>query len=213
MKATNFPALIQYFFTDRFCTQMEASPHTIAGYRDTFRLLVRYAGSRHGKPPTKLTIDDIDADLVADFLTHVESARGKANEARRSSPIRVTILPQHRQYGRKPILLPTYFLGFRGGSWKSHRLDENCMRLFDQIEIAIPLTFRAAGKLLSVDVAVTHPAHAVDYELRNVGEWGGLFWRPRHVRQMATRRISNERCGYLLADDVFEKGLSKGLSE
>ena len=58
----------QSFFTDRLCTQMEASPHTIAGYRDTFRLLVRYAGSRRGKPPTKLTIDDIDADLVAEIM-------------------------------------------------------------------------------------------------------------------------------------------------
>jgi integrase/recombinase XerD len=82
MKATNFPALIQSFFTDRLCTQMEASPHTIAGYRDTFRLLVRYAGSRRGKPPTKLTIDDIDADLVADFLTHVETARGNTARTR-----------------------------------------------------------------------------------------------------------------------------------
>jgi integrase/recombinase XerD len=35
MKATNFPALIQRFFTDRLCTQMEASRHTIAGYRET----------------------------------------------------------------------------------------------------------------------------------------------------------------------------------
>lgn len=82
MKPTNFPALIQSFFTDRLCTQMEASPHTIAGYRDTFRLLVRYAGSRRGKPPTKLTIDDIDADLVADFLTHVETARGNTARTR-----------------------------------------------------------------------------------------------------------------------------------
>jgi integrase/recombinase XerD len=56
MKATNFPALIQRFFTDRLCTQMEASRHTVAGYRDTFRLLIRYASSRCGKPPTRLTI-------------------------------------------------------------------------------------------------------------------------------------------------------------
>ena len=70
MKATNFPALIQRFFTDRLSTQMEASRHTVAGYRDTFRLLIRYASSRCGKPPTKLTIEDLDADLVADFLTH-----------------------------------------------------------------------------------------------------------------------------------------------
>lgn len=82
MKATNFAALIQRFFTDRLCTQMEASPHTIAGYRDTFRLLIRYAGSRCGKPPTKLTIEDLDADLIADFLTHVETARGNTARTR-----------------------------------------------------------------------------------------------------------------------------------
>ena len=82
MKATNFPALIQRFFTDRLLTQMEASHHTVAGYRDTFRLLIRYASSRCGKPPTKLTIEDLDADLVADFLTHVETARGNTARTR-----------------------------------------------------------------------------------------------------------------------------------
>jgi len=43
MTASTFPALLQRFFTDRLCTQMEASAHTIAGYRDTFRLLLRFA--------------------------------------------------------------------------------------------------------------------------------------------------------------------------
>ncbi len=33
MKTVSFPALLQRFFTDRLCTQMEASRHTIAGYR------------------------------------------------------------------------------------------------------------------------------------------------------------------------------------
>ncbi|UWU25585.1 site-specific integrase (plasmid) [Rhizobium sp. CB3060] len=82
MKAASFPALIQRFFTDRLCTQMEASHHTIAGYRDTLRLLIRYASSRCGKPPTKLTIEDLDADLVAEFLTHVETARGNTARTR-----------------------------------------------------------------------------------------------------------------------------------
>jgi len=56
MSAASLPALIQRFFTDRLCVQMEASRHTVAGYRDTFRLLLRYASTRHGKPPVKLTI-------------------------------------------------------------------------------------------------------------------------------------------------------------
>jgi integrase/recombinase XerD len=80
MSAAALPALIQRFFTDRLCIQMEASRHTVAGYRDTFRLLLKYAGARYGKPPVKLTVEDIDADLVADFLVHTETAR--CNSAR-----------------------------------------------------------------------------------------------------------------------------------
>jgi site-specific recombinase XerD len=75
-----FPTLLQRFFTDRLLTQMEASRHTIASYRDTFRLLIRFASARCGKPPTKLGIEDLDADMIGDFLVHVETAR--ANTAR-----------------------------------------------------------------------------------------------------------------------------------
>jgi len=82
MNAATLPSLIQCFFTDRLCTQMEASRHTVAGYRDTFRLLLHFASSRHGKPPAKLTIEDIDADVVADFLVHSETARGNTARSR-----------------------------------------------------------------------------------------------------------------------------------
>lgn len=76
MTSSTFPALLQRFFTDRLCTQMEASAHTVAGYRDTFRLLLRFASEQRGKVPTKLGIEDLDADLIGDFLLHVETARG-----------------------------------------------------------------------------------------------------------------------------------------
>jgi integrase/recombinase XerD len=82
MSAASLPALIQRFFTDRLCVQMEASRHTVAGYRDTFRLLLRYASARHATPPAKLTIEVIDADLVADFLVHTETARGNSARSR-----------------------------------------------------------------------------------------------------------------------------------
>ena len=75
MTIATLPALIQQFFTDRLCTQMEASPNTIAGYRDTFRLLLRFVSDHTGRVPTKLKIEDIDAVLVGDFLTHVETQR------------------------------------------------------------------------------------------------------------------------------------------
>ncbi|MCA0421811.1 MAG: site-specific integrase [Proteobacteria bacterium] len=82
MRTATFPALVQRFFTDRLCVQMEASRHTIAAYRDTFRLLIRYAGARSGKTPTKLEVADIDADIVADFLSHVEVSRGNTIRSR-----------------------------------------------------------------------------------------------------------------------------------
>ena len=82
MTAAALPTLIQRFFTDRLCVQMEASRHTVAGYRDTFRLLLRYASVQRGKPPVKLTVEDIDADLVADFLRHGETARGNTARSR-----------------------------------------------------------------------------------------------------------------------------------
>lgn len=82
MSAVTLPALIQRFFTDRLCTQLEASRHTVAAYRDTFRLLLRYASARRKKPPVNLTVEDIDADLVADFLTHTETARGNSARSR-----------------------------------------------------------------------------------------------------------------------------------
>lgn len=77
---TSLPGLIQAFFSERLCTQMKASPNTIAGYRDTFRLLLRFASGQVGRPPTRLQIEDLDVDLISDFLVHIETAR--ANTAR-----------------------------------------------------------------------------------------------------------------------------------
>lgn len=51
MMAKAFPALLQRFFTERLCQQRHASEHTIAGYRDTFRLLLRYAAEQRDTTP------------------------------------------------------------------------------------------------------------------------------------------------------------------
>jgi len=82
MTGIAFPALLQRFFTDRLCIQMEASRHTIAGYRDTFRLLIRFASARSGRPPTHLDIADLDAEVIGDFLVHIETSRGNGARSR-----------------------------------------------------------------------------------------------------------------------------------
>ena len=66
---------LQAFFTDRLINQRHASPHTITGYRDAFRLLLAFAADRTRKRPCDLDIGDLDAPLVGAFLDHLEVDR------------------------------------------------------------------------------------------------------------------------------------------
>ena len=70
-----FATLLQRFFAERLLEQQNASPRTVAAYRDTFRLLLGYAERSRGKPPAKLALGDLDAPLVLDFLAYLESER------------------------------------------------------------------------------------------------------------------------------------------
>ena len=73
---------LQAFFTDRLITQRNSSPQTIAAYRDTFRLLLAFAQQQTGKQPFQLDIDDLDAPLIGEFLTHLEQDRGNSPRTR-----------------------------------------------------------------------------------------------------------------------------------
>lgn len=76
----DFAGLLNRFFTTHLIQQRQASPHTIASYRDTYRLLVRFARDRLGIAPQDLSVDDIDSAFVGEFLHHIETERG--NNAR-----------------------------------------------------------------------------------------------------------------------------------
>src|SRR5260370_18698782 len=82
MTTATFPTLLQTFSTDRLGRQLRASPHTVAAYRDTFRLLLRYAVERHRQPPTKLQTESLDADFIGKFLDHLETKRGNSVRTR-----------------------------------------------------------------------------------------------------------------------------------
>jgi len=75
---TALAPLVQSFFTDRLVTQRRASPHTVAAYRDAFRLLVVFASQRTGRQPSKLALEDLDAPLVGAFLDHLELGRSNS---------------------------------------------------------------------------------------------------------------------------------------
>ena len=73
---------LQAWFTDRLIRERNASPHTIASYRDTIRLLLTYASQQLGVEPSRLDLGQLDAPLIGAFLDHLETDRGCAARTR-----------------------------------------------------------------------------------------------------------------------------------
>lgn len=66
---------LQAFFAEHLLAHKRASPQTIACYRDTFRLLLRFMRERTGAEPAGLPLAALDADAVLAFLDHLERDR------------------------------------------------------------------------------------------------------------------------------------------
>jgi integrase/recombinase XerD len=112
--AVAFPTSLETFFTRRLIAQRKASPHTIASYRDTLRLLLQFAEKQLGKAPSRLTIEDLNAPLLGAFLDHLQGSR--ANGAR-SRNLRLTAIrsffrfaaletPQHSGLIQRVLAIP-----------------------------------------------------------------------------------------------------------
>jgi integrase/recombinase XerD len=107
------PAL-QAYFTDRLIGQRQASQNTIAAYRHTFRLLLRFAQERTGTPPSELDIAALDAPLVAAFLEHLERERGNQAATRNNRLAAIHSLfaylalnhPEHAASIRRVLAIP-----------------------------------------------------------------------------------------------------------
>jgi integrase/recombinase XerD len=103
--APSFPALVQEFFGQRLIAQRNASPRTVASYRDTFRLLLTFADQRLRKPPATMHLADLDAPLILDFLDHLETERGNSPRTRN---LRLTAIRSFLGFAsyRDPTALP-----------------------------------------------------------------------------------------------------------
>lgn len=74
--------VLQGFFIERLLAQRNASPHTVAAYRDAFRLLLSFASQHLGKPVSQLSIDDLGATVITKFLDYLEDSRGNSVQTR-----------------------------------------------------------------------------------------------------------------------------------
>ena len=77
-----FASLVQEFFTDHMVQQRALSPCTVASYRDTFVLLLRFAETQLGKAPSGMKMTDMNAKFLASFLDHLEGDRHNSARSR-----------------------------------------------------------------------------------------------------------------------------------
>ena len=123
---------LEAFFTQRLAVQRDASPHTVAAYRDTLRLLLVFAHNRTGTPPSRLDVGDLDATLVTAFLTHLETERHNSVSTRNSrltaihSLFRYAALrhPEHAESIQRVLAIPA----------KRHRQKLVCFLTRDEID-------------------------------------------------------------------------------
>ena len=78
----SFACLMQRFFVQRLMQQLHASPCTVAAYRDTFRLLLAFTHRQLGKQPSDLLLEDLNAELILDFLRYLEVERNNTIRTR-----------------------------------------------------------------------------------------------------------------------------------
>jgi site-specific recombinase XerD len=78
------PELLQSFFCQRLQSQQAVSAHTLASYRDTFRLLLKFIEQKTGRPPSQQRLNDWNASQMAQFLDYLEKERGCGVRTRNS---------------------------------------------------------------------------------------------------------------------------------
>ena len=82
LSSPTFANLVQQFFTDYMTQQHALSPRTVASYRDTFVLMLRFAHEQHSKAPTDFQLTDLSSKFLLDFLDHLELQRHNSVRSR-----------------------------------------------------------------------------------------------------------------------------------
>lgn len=73
MKPTNFAIYLTEFLSIHLPKHRNASKNTIASYRDTFKLLIRFCQDYLDVAAEKINMDILTAKLINDFLEHLEN--------------------------------------------------------------------------------------------------------------------------------------------
>jgi site-specific recombinase XerD len=143
----NFPVLLERYFTEYLLNQRNVSRETIASYRDTFRLFLRFSEQRFHKPPASMALADLDAPRVLAFLDDLERTRHNTVRTRNTrlaairaflryaalqdpsalAPIQRTLAIPVKRFDRKPVAylardeVTAILAAPNGATWSGHR--------------------------------------------------------------------------------------------
>lgn len=106
--------LLQAFFIERLAKERLVSAHTIAAYRTTFSLLLRYARDQLGKEPSDIRLDELSAPLITSFLHHLEVVRNNSVRTRNARLAAIhsffryiaVLVPDHADQVRRVLDIP-----------------------------------------------------------------------------------------------------------
>lgn len=104
MKPTDFARCLSMFLTDYLAGQRNLSVNTIKSYRDTFALLLVYFRDTYNISPEKVSIKQIDKELVNQFLTWLEQERQNSIATRNQRLAAIHAFFRYAQ-GEKPELM------------------------------------------------------------------------------------------------------------
>lgn len=82
MKEADFPKYLSYFLSKYLPGQKNASTHTIASYRDTFKLFLTYCEEEKAIRPERIRMTIITKELIIGYLDWLEEVRGYSISSR-----------------------------------------------------------------------------------------------------------------------------------
>jgi site-specific recombinase XerD len=103
-KAVYLAPFVRSFFEDHLICRHNASQHTIQGYRDGLKLLLRFVADQAKKPTVNLLVADITEPVVLAFLADLEQTRGNSIQTRNHRLVGIRQLFEYIA-AREPLFL------------------------------------------------------------------------------------------------------------
>jgi hypothetical protein len=168
---TPIAPLITAFLREHMPIERGYSPHTCETYAHAFRLLFVFASDRLGQRPSQLCLEQIDAALVLNFLTHIEQQRGNDATTRNSRLAAIKAFTRYVEF-RVPSALEQVR---QIHAIPTKRHDQALVQYLTMGEVRAVLDAPNLSTRLGIrDRAMLHPASPADCASPN---WSGSHWR------------------------------------